>query len=164
MTTTATAAAPAAAVLTPNVVQSIEVKVETFIQELVQGVEHELTAIGTALSGMFALIPAATAKLEALAPFIESMGAAAGQPEIVAGVAAADVAMHGLDQFIATYQTATAGGGITAAVAKTAVTDAYTAYRNVGATYNSVKATAVQIATQPAAPVPVITAPGAPAS
>lgn len=153
-----TTPAPSAAVPTPNAVQAFEIKIETFIQELVQGVEHEFVVIGAALSSMFALIPAATAKLEALAPFVESMGAAAGQPEIVAGVAAADVAMHGLDQFIATYQTATAGGGITATVAKAAVADAYTAYRNVGATYNAVKGAAVKVATQPAAPAPVISA------
>lgn len=142
----------------PSVIQNIEVAVETFIQKVVQGVEHEIQAIETALSNVFALIPAAAAKLESLAPFIEGLGAAAGQPEVVAGVAAANVAMQGLNQFMQTWTQATSGGGITASAATSAVTQAYQAYRNVGATYNAVKATAVQAATQPAAPTPTVTA------
>ena len=140
-----------------NIIQKIEQDVETFIAKIVAGVEHEIPIIVGALNNVFALIPVATRQLQTLAPFIESLGAAAGHPEVVAGVEAANVAMAGLNQFMTTWTKATTGGGITATDAKAAVLNAYQAYRNVGATYNAVKATAVQVATQPASPAPVVT-------
>lgn len=151
--TTAAVATP-----TPNVLVVLEHKVEVFIQEVVAGVKHEVQVIEQALSNAAPLVAAAASKIESLAPFVESLGAAAGHPEVIAGVEAANVAMAGLNSFVQTFAKATTGGGVTATEAKDAINGVYTAYRNTISTYNAVKATAVAVVTRPSAPTPVVTA------
>lgn len=142
---------------TPNVLVVLEQKIEAFIQEVVAGVKHEIQVIEQALSNAAPLVSAAAAKIASLAPFVEGLGAAAGQPEVIAGVEAANVAMSGLNSFVQTFAQATTGGGITATAAKDAITGVYQAYRNTVSTYNAVKATAVAVATQPATQKPTVT-------
>lgn len=139
---------------TPNVLVVLEQKIEGFINELVAGVEHEIKVIEQALANTAPLVAAAAAKIASLAPFIEGLGAAAGHPEVIAGVEAANVAMNGLNAFMQTFTQPS----VTASQAKTAITNAYQAYRNTVATYNSVKATAVAAAVNPPMPTPSVTA------
>lgn len=137
----------------PNVLSVLEQKVETFIQEVVSGIKHEVSAIEQALANAAPLVAAASAKIASLAPFIEGLGAAAGHPEVIAGVEAANVAMAGLNSFVHTFSQPT----VTASDAKAAVTNVYQAYRNTVATYNAVKATAVSVASLPPATMPQVT-------
>lgn len=149
----------AVAAPSPNALVVIEQKIEGFIQEVIAGVKHELSVIGQQLETAAQLLPAAESKIIALEPFVEGLGAAAGHPEVIAGVQAANVAMAGLNSFVATFTKATTpGSSVTATEAKAAITGAYQAYRDTVATYNAVKATAVAVATAPAAPTPVVTA------
>jgi hypothetical protein len=132
------------------IVQKAEADVEAFIQKVVQGAEHVLGEIEIALGQSSVLVSQGAAVVSEIAPFVEGLGAAAGHPEVVAGVEAANVAMQGLNAFMQTFKKATTGGGVTASEAKGAIVGAYQSYRNVVSTYNSVKATAVKVATSAA--------------
>ena len=135
----------------------IEQKVEAFIQQVVTGVEHDLSVIGQPLTHVSALIPQAAQPIAQAAAFIEGIPRVGQNPPVMAAVAAANIAMQGLNAFAGVWNQATAPGGpgVTATVAKNAILSGYQGYRSALAAVNSAQAAAVAAAQ---VPKPTVTA------
>lgn len=140
-------------------VRIIETKVETFLTEMINGVEHELEVIGQTLTHMSALIPNAAAAVQQAAAFIEGIPVVGQNPQVLAVVAAANIAMTGLNAFASVWNRATApgGSGVTATVAKDAIMSGYQGYRQALSAANAAKAVAISVSQQPATPAPTVT-------
>lgn len=112
-----TATATTATTATPTIWQDIL----SFISKVENAVEIGIADAEAALSKVASLAPAIAADIEALAAFVEGTPILAGNPDVQAAVAEANVAMQGLNAFATSYTQATSDGSITLSQAINAV-------------------------------------------
>jgi hypothetical protein len=140
----------------PTLIQEIETSVEAFIQKVVSEVEILIADAQEALEWVANLAPTVAADVTSAANFIESIPGVGSNPDVMAAVAAVNVANAGLQAFASSYETATTGGSVTVSQATNAVLAGYQAVKSAQSAAASAKAavTGAVISTAPAATVP----------
>lgn len=147
--------------------EGAEAKVEAFVQKVVAEGEFLLGEIESALTNVSSLMPEAAKAVEEASAFVESLPGVGQDPDVMAVVAGANVAVQGLNAFASTWNQATAkGSSVTATAAKQAVLAGYQGYNTALAAAKQVKAVATNAASKPktqagAAPATVAPTPAA---
>ena len=153
-TTTTTPAAPA-----QTEFQIIEARLKTFVTNVINEGEVLIEDAIQGLEDVAALVPQASTWIEEAATFIEGIPIVGQNPEVLATIAAVDLADMGLDAFAATLnQAQTAGSSVTVTQAKQAIVAGVQAFNAakavsaniVTAAVNAAPATAAVIASTPA--------------
>ena len=148
-TTTTTPAAPAQTEL-----QIIEGKVSAIITKIVNEVELLVSEAIQGLEDVAALVPQASAWIEDAATFIEGIPVVGQNPEVLATIAAVDLADKGLDAFAATLTKAqTAGSSVTVTQATQAIVSGVQAYNAAKAANANLVSVAVAAAPATAAAI-----------
>lgn len=126
-----------------NTATLVEQDVLNFIQKAEQGFQIAVTDCENVLQWVAQQTPAIAADLQMVTSFVGAVPAVAGNPEVLAAVTAANLAVQGLNAFAQSYNQATAGGGITVTQATQAIVSGYQAVKSAQAATASVASTAV---------------------
>ena len=133
--------------------QIIEGKVTAFVTKVINEVEILVEEAVQGLEDVAALVPQASAWIESAATFIEGIPVVGQNPEVLATIAAVDLADKGLDAFAATLnQAQTSGSSVTVTQAKAAIVSGLQAY-NAAKAANANIVTAGVVAAPATAPI-----------
>jgi hypothetical protein len=104
-----------------SIFQKIEAEVMSFITAVENDVEIIIADAEKALSNVAAMVPSIAADIEGVATFVEGIPGVGQQPAVQEAVAAANIAMTGLNAFASAWNKSTTGGKVTVSQASQAV-------------------------------------------
>lgn len=122
-----------------NWISETETDVQNVVTKVIQNVEVGISEVESALKWVASQVPSISTAIQNAVAFIESIGLTAN-PEVAAAVAAANVAVQGLNAFAAAENSATTASG-----AVNAVVAGYQAVKTAQAAVASATAAAVKV-------------------
>lgn len=138
----------------------IEADVQAFVTKVITTVETDVEALiadaQTALENVAQLAPQVASEITTAANFVESIPGVGTNPDVLAAVAAVNVANAGLQAFAQSYTQATTGGSVTVSQATQAVLAGYQAVKSAQSAAASASAA---VAGAVPVPAPASTAP-----